>query len=105
MYNSEHPKLLRNTTPIRDPEVISFVKTTDTNNFLFNALQNLELKDTFLNEYFNWVQSSKLNNLKGLKNLKIFHMFTEHHRRLTLFMLKIRIVDLDVLREIFFIIQ
>jgi len=25
MYNSEHPKLLRNTTPIRDPEVISFV--------------------------------------------------------------------------------
>ena len=65
MYNSDHPKLLRNTTPIRDPEVISFVKATDTNNFLFNALQNLELKDTFLNEYFNWVQSSKLNNLKG----------------------------------------
>ena len=30
MYNSEHPKLLRNTTPIRDPEVISFVKKTAT---------------------------------------------------------------------------
>ena len=76
MYNSDHPKLLRNTTPIRDPEVISFVKATDTNNFLFNALQNLELKDTFLNEYFNWVQSSKLNNLKGLnffKNLSYVH--------------------------------
>ena len=28
MYNSEHPKLLRNTTPIRDPEVISFIKKT-----------------------------------------------------------------------------
>ena len=41
MYNPEHPKLLRNTTPIQDPEVISFVKATDTNNFLFNALQNL----------------------------------------------------------------
>ena len=70
MYNSEHPKLLRNTTPIKDPEVISFVKKTDTNNFLFNALENLELKDIFLNEYFNWVQSSKLNNLNGLKKFK-----------------------------------
>ena len=70
MYNSEHPKLLRNTTPIRDPEVISFVKKTDTNNFLFNALQNLELKDTFLNEYFNWMQTSKLNNLNGIKKFK-----------------------------------
>ena len=70
MYNSEHPKLLRNTTPIKDPEVISFVKKTDTNNFLFNSLENLELKDIFLNEYFNWVQSSKLNNLNGLKKFK-----------------------------------
>ena len=67
MFNPEHPKLSRNTLPIRDPEIISFVKKTDSNNFLFNALQNLELKDIFLNEYFSWVQTSKLNNLNGIK--------------------------------------
>tara|TARA_B100000029_G_scaffold247372_1_gene244227 strand:- start:960 stop:1841 length:882 start_codon:yes stop_codon:yes gene_type:complete len=76
MYNSEHPKLLRNTTPIMDPEVISFIKGVDEDNFLFNSLQNLKLKDAFLNEYFKWVQSSNLNNLKGLKafdNLAYVH--------------------------------
>ena len=51
MFNPEHPKLSRNTLPIRDPEIISFVKKTDSNNFLFNALQNLELKDIFLQNH------------------------------------------------------
>jgi len=76
MFNPEHPKLSRNTLPIRDPEIISFVKKTDNNNFLFHALQNLELKDKFLNEYFSWLQTSKLNTLKGLekfKNLSYVH--------------------------------
>ena len=52
MFNSENPKLAQNTLPIKNPEIISFVKKTDTNNFLFNALQNQELRDQFLNEYF-----------------------------------------------------
>ena len=76
MFNSENPKLARNTLPIKNSEIISFVKKTDTNNFLFNALQNLELRDQFLNEYFSWVKTSKLNALKGLeqfKNLSYVH--------------------------------
>ena len=76
MFNSENPKLARNTLPIKNSEIISFVKKTDTNNFLFNALQNLELRDQFLNEYFSWVKTSKLNALEGLdqfKNLSYVH--------------------------------
>jgi len=76
MFNPEHPKLSRNTLPIRDPEIISFIKKIDNNNFLFDALQNSELKDKFLNEYFSWIQTSKLNNLNGLnffKNLSYVH--------------------------------
>ena len=75
-YNPEHPKLSKNALTIPDTEFISFVKKTDSANFFFNALQNSELKDQFLNEYFGWIQTSKLNTLKGLekfKNLSYVH--------------------------------
>ena len=68
MFNSENQKLARNTLPIRNPEIINFVKETDKENFFFNSLQNTELKDEFLNTYFSWIKSSKLNSLKGMNN-------------------------------------
>lgn len=76
MFDSQNPKLARNTLPIKDDEVISFVKETDKENFLYNSLQNVELKEEFLNKYFSWISTSKLNILKGLdkfNNLSYVH--------------------------------
>ena len=76
MFNSQNPKLARNTLPIKDDEIISFVKETDKDNFLNNSLQNIELKEQFLKKYFSWISTSKLNVLKGLDrfdNLSYVH--------------------------------
>ena len=76
MFNSQNPKLARNTLPIKDDEIISFVKETDKDNFLYNSLQNIELKEQFLKKYFSWISTSKLNVLKGLDrfdNLSYVH--------------------------------
>lgn len=69
-FNSKHPKLSRNTIPIKDSEILSFIKKTDTNNFFYKSIQNSTIKEDFLNEYFKWIQASKLNQLKGLKKFK-----------------------------------
>ena len=76
IYNPNHPKLLKNALPIKNPEVLSFIKKTDKNNFFFKSTQNLTIKDQFLKEYFKWIQTSKLNKLNGLskfKNLSYVH--------------------------------
>ena len=70
MYNEDHPKLARNALPIKDPDIISFIKQIDSQNFLFNALQNVDLRENFLTEYFKWISKSSLNHLKGLQNFK-----------------------------------
>jgi len=70
MLSPKHAKLARNTIPIKDPEIISFIKKTDRSNFFFKALQNTKIKDVFVNEYFKWIQTSKLNILKGIKKFK-----------------------------------
>ena len=70
MCSPDHPKLSRNAIPIIDPEVLDFLKKIDRNNFLFNALQDVDIKDRFLNEYFKWIQTSKLNHIKGIKIFK-----------------------------------
>ena len=76
IYNPNHPKLLKNALPIKNPEVLSLIKKTDKNNFFFKSTQNLTIKDQFLKEYFKWIQTSKLNKLNGLskfKNLSYVH--------------------------------
>ena len=70
MYNQDHPKLARNALPIKDPDVISFIKQTDSQNFFSNALQDADLREKFLTEYFKWINKSTLNQLKGLQNFK-----------------------------------
>ena len=70
MYDQDHPKLARNALPIKDPDVISFIKQTDSQNFIFNALQDVNLREKFLTEYFKWVSKSTLNQLRGLQNFK-----------------------------------
>jgi len=69
-FNAKHPKLSRNTIPIKNPDVLAFIKNIDKNNFFYKSIQNPSIKDEFLNEYFKWVQTSKLNQLKGLKKFK-----------------------------------
>lgn len=66
LFNANNPKLLRNALPIKNPEVLSFIKKTDKNNFFFKAVQDPTIKDKFLSKYFKWIQTSKLNKLKGL---------------------------------------
>ena len=70
MYDQDHPKLAHNALPIKDPDVISFIKQTDSQNFIFNALQDVNLREKFLTEYFKWVSKSTLNQLRGLQNFK-----------------------------------
>ena len=59
-----------NALPIRDSEVLSFIKKIDDNNFFSNSLQDLTIRDRFLKEYFEWIQTSKLNKLHGIKKFK-----------------------------------
>ena len=76
LFNANNPKLLRNALPIKNPEVLSFIKKTDKNNFFFKAIQDPTIKDKFLSKYFKWIQTSKLNKLKGLpkfKNISYVH--------------------------------
>ena len=65
-YNANHPKLLKNALPIKNPEVLSFIQKIDSNNFFFKSTQDLKIKDKFLNQYFKWIQTSKLNKITGL---------------------------------------
>ena len=62
--------LARNALPIKDKNILDFIKNTDTNNFFSKSLENLKIRDQFVNYYFNWIQKSKLNNLKGIKKFK-----------------------------------
>jgi len=70
MFTAKHPKLSRNTIPIKDPEIFSFIKKIDRNNFFTKALQDSKLKDVFLQEYFKWIQTSQLNKIRGIKKFK-----------------------------------
>jgi hypothetical protein len=62
--------LERSALPIRDPEILSFIKKVDTNNFFTKSLQDLTIRERFIKEYFKWVQTSKLNKLRGIKKFK-----------------------------------
>ena len=75
-YNENHPGLLKNALPVKNQEVMSFIKKIDTNNFFFKSTLDLKIKDKFLNEYFNWIQTSKLNKITGsskFNKLSYFH--------------------------------
>ena len=88
-YNANHPKLLKNAIPIKNPEVLSFIQKTDSNNFFFKYTQDLKIKDKFLNQYFKWIQTSKLNKITGLSKFnklsyvhgtsQSFDFFTAEH--------------------------
>ena len=62
--------LERSALPIRDPEVLSFIKKIDVNHFFTKSLQDLTIRERFIKEYFKWIQTSKLNKLHGIKKFK-----------------------------------
>ena len=62
--------LERSALPIRDPEVLSFIKKIDVNHFFTKSLQDLTIRERFIKEYFKWIQTSKLNKLRGIKKFK-----------------------------------
>jgi len=70
MMKINNKLLARNALPIKDKNILDFIKNTDTNNFFSKSLENLKIRDQFVNYYFNWIQKSKLNNLKGIKKFK-----------------------------------
>jgi len=50
--------LERSALPIRDPEILSFIKKIDTNNFFTKSLLDLTIRERFIKEYFKWIQTS-----------------------------------------------
>ena len=100
MYNQDHPKLARNALPIKNPDVISFIKQTDSQNFFSNALQDADLREKFLTEYFKWINKSTLNQLKGLKILKTCLLCMVLHKHLIFSTQKIITDDFVVLKVI-----
>ena len=43
-YNANHPRLLKNALPVKNQEVMSFIKKIDTNNFFFKSTLDLKKK-------------------------------------------------------------
>ena len=60
----------RDLRAINDREVIFFINNILKKINIFKILNNSKIHDTFLNEYFNWINSSKLNKLYNLKKFK-----------------------------------
>ena len=42
MYDQDHPKLAHNALPIKDPDVISFIKQTDSQNQGIQVIYEIE---------------------------------------------------------------
>lgn len=53
---------LRNALPIQDKSIQTFINSIDVTNFLYNE----SIPDTFTNNFYSWINSSKNNNLLGL---------------------------------------
>lgn len=60
----------RDLRAINDKKVIFFINNLLKNKNLFKILNNSKIHDTFLKEYFAWINSSKLNKLYNLNKFK-----------------------------------
>lgn len=54
---------LRGAKPVVDPSIKNFIQSLNPTKDLYNK----DIPSEFTNNYFNWINSSKLNNLKGLE--------------------------------------
>ncbi|MDC2998195.1 hypothetical protein OAY90_00920 [Candidatus Pelagibacter sp.] len=71
MFNKVNKNLpYRSIRAIDDPEVILFLNQINKKTNLKKILENKEITNTFLKEYLKWIKSTKLNNLKNLKQFK-----------------------------------
>jgi|TARA_B110001454_G_scaffold97654_1_gene92455 hypothetical protein len=70
MRSLNYNLLARNALPIKDKEVLEFIKNTDSNNFFSKSLENTKILEQFNTYYFQWIQKSKLNKLRGIKKFK-----------------------------------
>lgn len=71
MFNKVNKNLpYRSIRAIEDPEVILFLNQINKKTNLKKILENEEITKTFLKEYLKWIRSTKLNNLKNLKQFK-----------------------------------
>jgi len=57
----------RNSRPIPDSEVINFINRKVNAKYLYDET----ILPTFVNEYYNWIQSSELNNLENLNKFNV----------------------------------
>lgn len=56
-------KLLKGSRPVADGESLNFIKKSIDSSFLYDR----NIQGDFLNNYHEWLQNSKLNNLNGLE--------------------------------------
>ena len=55
---------LRNAQPIEDSNIQKFINSINTTDFLYDS----NISSEFTNNFYNWISSSKNNNLTGLEN-------------------------------------
>ena len=71
MFNKVNKNLpYRSIRAIDDPEVISFLNQINKKTNLKKILENKEITKTFFKRILKWIKSTKLNNLKNLKQFK-----------------------------------
>jgi len=68
----------RRSRPIPDPAVIEFIDKKITSQYLYSET----VLPNFINEYFKWIQSSRLNTLHGLEK---FNQLDFMHARISIF--------------------
>ena len=58
-------KNLKSSRPIPERNIYNFIKENINGNNLYN-----DLREEYCNSYSDWIQSTKINNLKGLGSFK-----------------------------------
>ena len=72
---------LRASRPVPDKEAYQFI----VDNINGNSLYEKDLPEKFCQEYLEWIQSSKLNNLINLNGFNRYNLYMVHHNRLIFF--------------------
>src|SRR3990172_2137933 len=57
----------RNSRPIPDYNIIKFIQEKTSSHYLYDD----KIVPTFIQEYYNWIQQSKLNKLYGLEKFNV----------------------------------
>ena len=67
---TQYSKLIKNAIPVSNEEVINFLEEIQQRNKLKDILSSQEIKNSFLENYYNWLIKSNLIEYKGIEKFK-----------------------------------